>query len=239
MTLTNILDRLHLQKDPAKAIILARFFKTGKGEYGEGDRFLGLTVPKIREAVRLYWREISLSDIEQLMQDKFHELRLTGLLVLVKQYNKGDSNTQKLVYDFYLSHLSGINNWDLVDLSAPNIVGEYLLTHPRQMLYELAISHNLWHRRIAILSTFTFIRHNDFKDALKISGILLDDEHDLIHKAVGWMLREIGKRESLSLTTFLDAHALHMPRTMLRYYIEKLSPSVREHYLSLKNGLIK
>ena len=139
-----------------------------------------------------------------------------------------------MIYDFYLSHLSGINNWDLVDLSAPNIVGDYLLTHPRDIIYKLARSNNLWHRRISILATFSFIRHSDFADSLKISELLLHDSHDLIHKAVGWMLREIGKRDLTILISFLDLHARAMPRTMLRYSIEKLTPSNRQHYMMLK-----
>ena len=233
MSLSDLHYYLDKQKDPVRATNLARFFKTGPGDYGEGDQFVGLVVPQIREAVRLYWAELSLADIESLVASPYHEYRLTGLLLLVKKYTKATVEDKQIIYDFYLSHLGGINNWDLVDLTAPNIVGDYLLTHPRQVLYKLAKSSNLWHRRIAILATFTFIRHSDFADSLKLAEILLHDPHDLLHKAVGWMLREIGKRDLSVLTDFLDLHATTMPRTMLRYAIEKLSSTDRQHYMML------
>lgn len=234
MSLQKLLNDLDRQKDPERAVNLARFFQTRVGQYGEGDQFLGLTVPLLRQAVRLYWRDLSLADVGHLVASKYHEHRLTGLLILVKQYEKGMGEVKKSIFDFYLAHLDRVNNWDLVDLTAPNIVGDYLLTHPRAILYRYVKSFNLWHRRIAILATATFIRRGEYKDTLAIATILLADPHDLIHKAVGWMLREIGKRDLPTLLTFLDAHATVMPRTMLRYAIEKLSPSERQHYLSLK-----
>lgn len=234
MSLQKLLDHLDQQKDPGRAINLARFFKTKKGEYGERDKFLGIKVPIIRQAVRTYWRDLSLVDVDQLLASLYHEHRLTGLLILVKQYEKGTDEVKKSIYDFYLAHLDRINNWDLVDLTAPNIVGDYLLTHPRAILHKYAGSSNLWYRRIAVLSTFTFIRELDFTDSLKLAELLLHDPHDLIHKAVGWMLREIGKRDLPTLISFLDAHASVMPRTMLRYAIEKLSPTARKHHLSRK-----
>ncbi len=237
MSSVNIISHLKKLCDPARATHSLRFFKTGVGEYGEGDKFLGLTVPQIRSTVNQFWRKLTLAEVDQLLASSYHEHRLTGLLLLVKQYEKGDDEIKKAIYDFYLTHLSRINNWDLVDLSAPNIIGDYLLTRSRSILYKLAKSKNLWQRRVAILSTFTFIRDHQFKDALSLATILLADPHDLIHKAVGWMLREIGKRDLFVLTAFLDSHAHHMPRTMLRYAIEKLPPLSRQHYLTLKPQL--
>lgn len=234
MSLSNLRTYLDKHKDPDRAINLSHFFKTGKGEYGEGDKFLGLKVPIIRQAVRIYWRDLSLADVNYLLQSKYHEHRLAGLLILVKQYEKGDDKIKKTIYDFYLTHLDRVNNWDLVDLSAPNIIGSYLLTRRRAPLFELVDSANLWSRRIAVLSTFAFIRDHDFADSLALAESLLKDPHDLIHKAVGWMLREIGKRNLPTLLSFLDKHASVMPRTMLRYAIEKLPSSLHQHYLTLK-----
>lgn len=234
MFLSKLLAHLEDLKDPERAVNLARFFQTGAGQYGEGDQFLGLKVPTLREAVRIYWRKLTLAEVDQLLTSSYHEHRLTGLLLLVKQYEKGDDELKKAIYDFYLSHLARINNWDLVDLSAPNIVGDHLLTRSRLILTKLAKSNNLWQRRVAILSTFTFIREAQFDDALSLATILLADPHDLIHKAVGWMLREIGKRDLPTLLAFLDSYASVMPRTMLRYAIEKLPPFSRQHYLTLK-----
>lgn len=234
MSLATLISHLESKADSLRAKNLSRFFKTGVGEYGEGDHFVGLTVPMIREAVGLYWSVLDFKDIEKLLTSQYHEYRLTGLLLLVKKYTKATLEDKQVIYNFYFSLLDGINNWDLVDLSAPNIVGDYLLTHPRDILYKLARSNNLWQRRIAILSTFTFIHHSDFADSLKLSELLLHDSHDLIHKATGWMLREIGKRDLAVLLSFLDHHALSMPRTMLRYSIEKLPESKRQYYLRLK-----
>jgi 3-methyladenine DNA glycosylase AlkD len=221
--------------DKEKAILLQRFFKTGKGEYGEGDVFLGITVPKQRQIAKKY-ALLPITDLQTLLNSKIHEERLTALLILVSQYKKADKNKdekqKEIIFNFYLKNTKNINNWDLVDLTAPNIVGNYLLDKDKSILYKLAISDNFWERRISIISTFAFIRNSDFKDAIKLSEILLKDKHDLIHKAVGWALREIGKKDLNSLIAFLDKHYKSMPRTMLRYSIEKLSETQRKYYLN-------
>lgn len=221
--------------DKEKAILLQRFFKTGKGEYGEGDVFLGITVPKQRQIAKKY-ALLSITDLQTLLNSKIHEERLTALLILVSQYKKADKNKdekqKEIIFNFYLKNTKNINNWDLVDLTAPNIVGNYLLDKDKSILYKLAISDNFWERRISIISTFAFIRNSDFKDAIKLSEILLKDKHDLIHKAVGWALREIGKKDLNSLIAFLDKNYKSMPRTMLRYSIEKLSETQRKYYLN-------
>lgn len=213
--------------NPAKAKILARFFKTGPGEYGEGDIFLGITVPDSRKLVRQYWH-LPLSDITELLKSPIHEERLIALLILVAQFPQ----SPKLIYDTYLKSTKFINNWDLVDLSAPKIVGDYLLSKPNAILFKLAKSKNLWERRIAILSTFAFIYQGNPQPTLRISGLLLGDKEDLIHKAVGWMLREVGKRISQqTLTDFLNLNYRRMPRTMLRYAIERFPEPLRRQYL--------
>lgn len=221
--------------NPAKAKVLAGFFKTGPGQYGEGDIFLGITLPLQRQLVKQYWRDLTLADAESLLKSKLHEERLIALLILVKKFTTSEIFNQKSkIYKFYLSHTKYINNWDLVDLSAQNIVGEYLIDKNRSVLYKLAKSKNLWERRIAILATLAFIKNRDPKDSIAISKILLSDRHDLIHKAVGWMLREIGKRcNEKTLTDFLDKNVLKMPRTTLRYAIERLPEKKRLHYLHL------
>ncbi|MFA5990709.1 MAG: DNA alkylation repair protein [Candidatus Doudnabacteria bacterium] len=218
--------------NPAKAKVLAGFFKTGPGQYGEGDIFLGITVPLQRQLVKQYWQDLTMGDVDSLIKSKFHEERLIALLILVKQFQS--LNIKSSIFKFYLSHTKYINNWDLVDLSAPNIVGEYLIDKNRTILFKLAKSKNLWERRIAILATFAFIKKRDPKDSLAIAKMLLADKQDLIHKAVGWMLREIGKRcgEKI-LTDFLDKNVLRIPRTALRYAIERLPEKKRLHYLHL------
>jgi len=218
--------------NPGKAKILQRFFKTGKGEYGEGDIFLGITVPKQRKIVREFKDKITLKDAEELLNSEIHEERLISLLLLIEKYKKANFEEKREIFNFYLKNTGNINNWDLVDLSAPGIVGDFLLDKDRQILYELARSDNLWQKRIAIISCFAFIRNNDFKDALAISKILLKDKHNLIHKAVGWMLREIGKRNQQILEKFLQKHYKNMPRTMLRYAIEKFPENLRKRYLN-------
>ena len=218
--------------NPEKAQLLQRFFKTGAGEYGEGDVFFGITVPEQREIVKKYWEALSLSDVRELLASKIHEHRLTALLILVKQYQKANEENKKEIFDFYLKNTKNINNWDLVDLSAPNIVGDCLLEKDRNIIYRLVKSDNLWERRISILSTLAFIRKNQFEDSLNLSEILLKDKHDLIHKAVGWMLREIGKRNVKTLESFLNKHYKSMPRTMLRYAIVKLAEKDRKAYLN-------
>ncbi len=229
MPLNKLKSDLRKAANPSKAKILAGFFKTGKGEYGEGDVFLGLTVPESRKlAVR--YRNLELNEIEELLRSKIHEERLIALLLLVHNYQNHPEKRQE-IFEFYLRNTNKINNWDLVDLSAHQIVGAYLIDKNKDILYNLAKSKNLWEKRIAVLSCFTFIRNNYFNDALKINEILLHDKHDLIHKAVGWMLREIGKRDRKTEEVFLKKHYKTMPRTMLRYAIEKFPESKRKAYL--------
>ena len=219
--------------DPEKAKILLKFFKTEKGGYGEGDKFLGIKVPDQRKIAKKY-RDLSLSKIQDLLSSKIHEYRLTSLFILADKYQRSDKNNKKKIFEFYLKNTKNINNWDLVDSSAPYIVGDYLLDKDRKILYELAKSKKLWERRIAMLSTYTFIRNGEFEDTLKIAGILLNDEYDIIHKAVGWMLREIGNRNQKVEEKFLKKYYKKMPRVMLRYAIEKFSEEKRRFYLGKK-----
>ena len=207
-----------------------RFFKTGKGEYGEGDIFLGIRVPLLRKLVKKY-RGISITEVRKLLHSKFHEERLLAVLMLVQLFKSADESVQKQVYDLYLENTEFINNWDIVDISASNIVGAHLYEKDKAPLYDLVQSKNLWERRIAIIATFYFIRQNEFDDTLKLAKILLNDKEDLIHKAVGWMLREVGKREIEFEEEFLQEHYKIMPRTMLRYAIEKFTETSRKMYL--------
>jgi len=215
-----------------KAVFLQRFFKTGKGEYGEGDQFLGLTVPESRK-IAVKYKDLPFSEIKKLLVSKIHEYRLIALLILVNNFKTGDETGQKEIYKFYLDHTKYINNWDLVDLSADKIVGAYLLHRPRKILYTLARSQNLWERRIAMISTYQFIKEKkEYKDTFQIAEILLLDKHDLIQKAVGWMLREVGKRASKeALVKFLSKNYKQMPRTMLRYSIEHFPQKQRLKYI--------
>ncbi|MFH0976996.1 MAG: DNA alkylation repair protein [Spirochaetota bacterium] len=215
-------------KEKAKG--LQRFFKTGPDQYGEGDIFIGITVPEQRVTAKKF-RDAGLKEIEKLLHDKIHECRLTALLILCEKFNKADPGLRKEIFELYMDNYEYINNWDLVDLSAPKIAGEYLLDKNRSYLYELAKSGNLWKQRIAVLASYAFIKNNDFSDTLKLSELLLNHKHDLIHKAVGWMLREAGKRNVNILKTFLNKHYKKMPRTMLRYAIEKLDENTRLKYL--------
>jgi 3-methyladenine DNA glycosylase AlkD len=217
--------------DDEHARILQRFFKTGPGEYGEGDKFLGLRVPQVRKVAREF-RALPLTEVAALLESEWHEVRLLALLILVDQYRRGDAKARDAIYRLYLANTSRINNWDLVDTSAPYIVGAQLATRGRAPLRRLAHSRSLWERRIAILSTFHFIQNGDFDDALAIVTMLLGDRHDLIHKAAGWALREVGKRDRAVLRAFLDEHAHEMPRTMLRYAIEHFDPRLRAKYLA-------
>lgn len=230
MTLLELKKEIRKKANPQKAKLLQRFFKTGKGQYGEGDIFWGIMVPIQREIVKKY-QDLSLRDIQKLLNSKIHEERLVALLILVSQFKKSDVKKRELIFNFYLKNDKNINNWDLVDLTAPNIVGQFLIDKNRKIIYKLAKSHDLWEKRIAVLSTFTFIKSHQFKDALRIAEILLKDKHDLIHKAVGWMLREIGKRNLVVEEEFLKEHYKNMPRTMLRYAIEKFSEKKRIKYL--------
>ncbi len=209
----------------------ALFFKTGKGEYGEGDRFLGIRVPETRKLVKKF-REISLEEIIMLLHSEYHEIRLFALLSLVLEFQEGDAEIQKMIYNLYLNNTRYINNWDLVDSSAHYIIGPYLINRKKDILYKLAKSDYLFDRRIAIMTTFHFVKCGSFKDCLKISEILIDDREDLIHKAVGWMLREIGNRNLQTEEDFLKIHYKTMPRTMLRYAIEKFEETKRKIWLN-------
>ncbi len=230
----SVASELNSLSNPGKAKLLSRFFKTGKGEYGEGDVFIGVMVPETRKVVRKHAQSARLSEIASLLDSKVHEHRLAALLLLVEKFKKADDNGKKPIVEFYLKSTSRINNWDLVDLSAHHILGAYLLHNDdvsHSLLFSLARSSNIWERRIAILSTFAFIRENDFADSFAIAEMLLSDKHDLIYKAVGWMLREIGKRDQIAEEKFLDLHYRAMPRTMLRYAIERFDTSKKQHYM--------
>ena len=249
MPLNKFKSDMHRLKNPKKAKLLSGFFKTGKGEYGEGDIFLGIMVPQQREVSKNH-NDLSLKDIQSLLSSKIHEYRLTALFILLHKYKH--MGNKKEIVNFYLKNTKNINNWDLVDLSAPRILGDFLINKDRKILYKLAKSH-LWDKRIAILATFAFIkktpikkgvfrmlrnkhvsdiREHDFKDSLRIAEILLKDKHDLIHKAVGWMLREIGKRNQPIEEKFLKRHCKAMPRTMLRYAIEKFPDARKKKYMA-------
>jgi len=221
---------LYKIRDKENAKNLARFFKTEKGQYGEGDVFWGIKVPNQR-IVAKECSNASMKEVESLLKDEVHECRLTALLILIQKYKKADSKEKEKIFKFYLKNSKYINNWDLVDLSAPQIVGDFLLNKGKDILYKLAKSKNLWERRIAIISTFTLLRDKQFKDTLAISEILLNDKHDLIHKAVGWMLRELGKRDKDVEVEFLTKYCKQMPRTMLRYSIEKFDEKERKTFL--------
>lgn len=215
-----------------KATSSAWFFKTGEGQYGHGDVFIGVTVPEQRKVARTF-RELSLTEVAKLLKNKIHECRLTALLILVGQYKKGDEKTRAKLAKLYLAHTKHINNWDLVDTSAPNILGQYLLDKNRGVLYKLAKSRNLWERRIAIVATLALIGNGESADTFAIAEMLLADTHDLIHKATGWMLREVGKRVSRpALVKFINLHKADMPRTTLRYATEHFPPEIRKAFLA-------
>ncbi len=232
---------LRQYSDPVKKEVLPRFFKTGVGEYGEGDRFLGVIVPHTRQVAKQY-KDISFEAVQELLQSPWHECRLCALLMLVERFKKADEKGKKEIFDFYLTQTAHINNWDLVDLSAPYIVGSYLLDKPRDVLYRLAASSLLWERRIAVVSTLMLIRNCDFIDTIRLSELFLQQHkplsqnpkprmHDLMQKAIGWMLREMGKRDKDLLVQFLEKHATTMPRTMLRYAIEKFPDDERKEFM--------
>ena len=206
------------------------FFKTGKGEYGYGDIFLGVTAPEIRRIAKKFSQEISLQELTELIRSPIHEVRLCALIILVNKYNKEEPDR---IYHYYLKHLNSVNNWDLVDTSAPHIVGDYLYNNPEKskILLEFSHSENLWVRRISIVSTFAFIKNNEFNTTLEITKLLLNDNHDLIHKAVGWMLREIYKRDEGLIKRFLRQNYAQIPRTTLRYAIERMDKEERLLYL--------
>lgn len=218
---------------PQKAANSARFFKTAPGGYGHGDRFFGVTVPEQRRLVRRF-RDLPLPEIARLLDHEVHECRLTALLVLADQYRRGDAAARGAIAAFYLARLNRINNWDLVDASARDILGEHLVQGERAVLYRLARSDTLWARRVAIIATHAFIRRGEYDDTLRIAELLLGDRHDLIHKAAGWMLREVANRAPAVAEAFLDRHAAMMPRTMLRYAVEKLPERKRKAYMAMK-----
>jgi len=226
----NLRKDLKKSSNKDKAKLLQRFFKTGKGEYAEGDIFLGISVPQQRKLAKKY-SNLDILTLQSLLDSKIHEERLIALLILVENYKKSDEEQKYQISSFYLKNTKNINNWDLVDLSAPNILGNYLLEKPKDILFKLAQSSLLWEKRISIISSFAFIKNNQFDTTLKIAKILLNDSHDLIHKAVGWMLREIGKRSLQEEENFLKTSYNEMPRTMLRYAIEKFPEEKRQAYL--------
>ena len=222
-TITNKLQAL---SDAEKREIFPKFFKAGKGEYGEGDRFLGVTVPNIRAIAKLH-KDISIEEIRELIQSEWHEVRLCALIIMVEKSKKKDEALRKELFNLYLSQTKRINNWDLVDLSCRFIIGEYLLDKSRDILYQLAQSPLLWDNRIAIVSTYAFIRKGQLEDTYALSDLMMQHPHDLMHKAIGWMLREAGKRNPERLYDYVMSHRADMPRTMLRYAIEKFSPKER------------
>jgi 3-methyladenine DNA glycosylase AlkD len=230
MTAQDIQKRLKKLGNKERAAISQRFFKTGPGEYGEGDVFIGIRVPVLRALVKEY-ADLSVAQILILLRSHIHEERLLALLLLVDSFSQGDEAARTSIFELYLKHTEFINNWDLVDSSAAQIVGAYLMDKSKAVLYRLVESANLWERRIAIMSTFHFVKHHEFSETLKIAKILLFDRQDLIHKATGWMLREIGKRHLKTEERFLKVHYKKMPRTMLRYAIEKFPEQKRQRYL--------
>jgi 3-methyladenine DNA glycosylase AlkD len=230
MTAKQIHGRLERLANKRRAKFLQEFFKTDAGQYGEGDIFLGIRVPVVRKLANEY-KALSRGETLSLLRSPIHEARLFSLIVFVRSFSKADEGAKRQIYDLYLDNTKYINNWDLVDISAPHIVGAFLMAKSKTPLYTLARSASLWERRISIMSTAYFIRHNQFSETLKIAKLLLEDEQDLIHKAVGWMLREVGKRDVKSEEKFLRIHCKRMPRTMLRYAIEKFPETKRRKYL--------
>lgn len=233
MTAEFILNELRSIANPEKAAFLQRFFKTGKGQYAEGDVFLGIVNPLTRNVAKAN-KQTPLPELQKLIESPYHEARLAALVIVTEQFKKASSEKRKELFDFYLRNTAHINNWDLVDVTCPHVVGLYLLDKDRSVLYELAKSPMLWEQRIAMVSTAAFIRRKEYDDALAIAEMLLPHTHDLIHKAVGWMLREVGKRDKDTLTGFLERHAPHMPRTALRYAIEHFPPEERKYFMEKK-----
>ncbi|OGL36633.1 DNA alkylation repair protein [Candidatus Saccharibacteria bacterium RIFCSPLOWO2_01_FULL_48_13] len=236
MTSQDVILALKERASAERAATSARFFKTDKGQYGEGDKFIGVNMPDTRAVCKKY-KDLPKLEVQKLLDSKVHEHRMAGAIILTYQFAKADAAEREKIYQLYMKNVYAgrINNWDLVDVTTPRIVGAYLIDKPRDVLTMLAKSQNLWQRRVAILATFAFINRGESADAIAIAKILLHDKHDLIHKAVGWMLREMGKRvDEKTLTSFLDTHAQQMPRTMLRYSIERLSSKQKSHYMNIK-----
>jgi 3-methyladenine DNA glycosylase AlkD len=230
-TLQSIKEDLNHHANKEKAEFLSGFFKAHPGGYGEGDRFIGVVVPAQRGIAKKIFRELSLGEVEKLLRDEIHEYRLTALFIIVYKYEKSEEPERRSIVDLYLRNISHINNWDLVDASAEKILGPHLINGDRKILYDFAHSDDLWKQRIAIMTTFHFIRNHRYEDTLKIAEILLNHPHDLIHKATGWMLREIGNRDFNVEYAFLKRHYRKMPRTMLRYAIEKFDEELRQRFL--------
>lgn len=235
MTADEVEKALNAHENPADAVFLQRFFKTGKGQYGEGDIFIGLRVPIVRQIAKQF-QDLSLAELERLLESPIHEHRLCAVVIMTEQAKHADQNQHKALYDLYLRRTDRLNNWDIIDVSCRDVVGGYLQDKLREPLYKLARSRDLWERRIAIVSTWQFIRVGDLDDTFAIAELLLTDVHDLIHKATGWMLREAGKRDEDRLKAFLDEHAAQMPRTMLRYSLERLHPEERQYYMRQKHA---
>lgn len=231
--ISELRSKIKTLADKKVADTMQWFFKTGKGDYGEGDVFMGLKVPTQKKLAKEF-KDLTLAEIKKLLSSSIHEERLLSLFILIDKYQKAEERAKDDIFNFYLQNRKGINNWDLVDISAPKIVGRYLLEKNKSILIKFALSKNLWERSIAILSTQEFIKNNDFASTQRIAEILINDEHDLIHKAVGWMLREIGKKDLATEEKFLKAHYKNMPRTMLRYAIEKFPETKRKKYLQGK-----
>lgn len=231
----DVIERLEAVADADNALVLSRFFKTGEGEYGFGDKFIGVTVPKTRKVARECYDKVDYAQISELVASPIHEHRLVALFMLVERYRKAkkDKDERSRIVDFYLNSLDGVNNWDLVDLSAPKILGEYLCdgNNDRKVLYDLSESGSLWRQRVAIVSCYTLIKNDDFEDILLLSARHIAHPHDLINKAVGWMLREVGKRNEDLLVSFLSDHYSEMSRTTLRYAIERFEPARRAKFL--------
>ncbi len=226
---SDIIEYLKEISDPERAIQMERYFKTGKGEYGEGDIFMGISMPVLRKTIKKF--KLPLQETEKLLQSKYHEARMAALLLLIKEFNSAEESGKEEIVQFYLENRSYVNNWDLVDSSAHHILGPWLSDRDRSQLFELAKSDSIWDRRIAVLTTSHFIDNMDFHTTLELAPLLLKDKEDLIHKALGWMLREIGKRDKQTETEFLVKHYHEMPRTMLRYAIEKYTPNERQAFL--------
>lgn len=230
----NLLSEILAIQNPDNAALSQRFFKTGIGQYGEGDVFLGVRVPQIRAIVKKYYKDITIQDLQSLLTSKWHEVRLAAVIVMAMHYPKAAPVSQKQLYDLYIAQTGkGINNWDIIDVTCPHVVGAYLFDKDREALYELAKG-NLWQKRVSIISTFYFLRNNDPIDTYKLAEILVYEQHDLLHKAVGWSLREIGKCDGQLLRQFLDKYAGTMPRTALRYALERLPLPEKEQYMKLK-----
>ena len=228
-----VITELKKVADAKKSVVLSRYFKTGKGEYGEGDIFLGITVPKQRIIAKKYYKQAKLNDIAKLLESSVHEHRFTALEMLALKYEKAeDEEAKKEIFDFYIKNRAGINNWDLVDTSAPYIIGDYLAYRPRNLLYRLASSKKIWDRRIAVVSNYLFIKNGDFTDIFALTEMLMADPHPLIHKVCGWMLREVGKKNEMMLLDFLHKHHEKMPRIMLSYAMERLSSKLKADFLN-------